>query len=283
MVRPAVQEPSTGKVVLRNEFISPSKDVLFMFNSVATLTCHIGYTLSDNGPPSMRCDRAGRWKSPKPQCKRTVCKVPPYPANSIALSAQSPGTLILYEEIVRSRCLRGFMASGVPEAVQEQTCTDNGRWTTIEPCVRVSCGRPPSVENAHVANPGEDFRFGEYTTYTCTTGYRFPPPALSLEKKTFCNAAGHWTAIVQCVAAQCPVLNPLANGDIQIDAHILAVGTEVRYSCRAGFVIVGPDTRRCGQAGNWIGSPPTCHGKNHHQYCCQYNHYHSVCLHTCAG
>ena len=71
--------------------------------------------------------------------------------------------------------------------------------------------------------------------------------------------------IVSCdmvdFSSACPVLTDPENGDVDISGFF--PGAEATYECDNGYILVGVDTRNCGENGQWSGDKPSCEiGKN---------------------
>ncbi len=62
-----------------------------------------------------------------------------------------------------------------------------------------------------------------------------------------------------CTVAQCPGLDPPANGNIETTG--MDFWDTATYSCDRGFNLVGVNTRTCQANGGWSGTPPFCTGK----------------------
>ena len=55
---------------------------------------------------------------------------------------------------------------------------------------------------------------------------------------------------------KCPTLPSIPNGEV--DYPNQEPDTTATYSCNNGFVLVGQETRKCGQDGQWTGEQPSC-------------------------
>ncbi|XP_078616212.1 uncharacterized protein LOC144884634 [Branchiostoma floridae x Branchiostoma japonicum] len=58
-------------------------------------------------------------------------------------------------------------------------------------------------------------------------------------------------------AAQCPPLEPPANGDLRPSGPSFP-HDKVTFVCSEGYIMVGPASLTCQADGTWTGSPPTC-------------------------
>ena len=57
--------------------------------------------------------------------------------------------------------------------------------------------------------------------------------------------------------ADCPGLSAPADGQVNPTTNV-STGQSAKYTCDAGFSIIGSDTRTCQDDGTWSGSQPVC-------------------------
>lgn len=91
----------------------------------------------------------------------------------------------------RYECDPGYVFVG-QGTVLTRTCNAFGHWSGVTPsCSRVSCGLPPTVENATVSNNSS--HYGDQATYTCLSSYALNGPGTIT-----CLASGSWSTPPQC-------------------------------------------------------------------------------------
>ena len=65
-----------------------------------------------------------------------------------------------------------------------------------------------------------------------------------------------FTELPTCVPVQCGLPESPENGKAHYTA--LAYKSVVTYTCKYGFMVVGDDTRTCGEDKRWSGQDPKC-------------------------
>ncbi|XP_026208553.1 sushi, von Willebrand factor type A, EGF and pentraxin domain-containing protein 1 isoform X3 [Anabas testudineus] len=212
----------------------------FLMGSDVVFGCENGYEL--DGSSRLHCLGTGNWDNPVPYCRALSCPTPTVPENSIM-----KGNNFTYGSKVTFSCMMGFL----PQIPYEFQCLASLRWSGSPPvCHPVTCGGPPTVENA-------DYTFQTNTylstvVYTCVEGYR---PQGSME--VVCEATGEWSRPVgRCVRVLCS--EPPALRDAVTLGDNYELGNKVHYVCKEGYTLIGPETRECLQSGQWSDSSAQC-------------------------
>ncbi|XP_059481120.1 uncharacterized protein LOC132199993 [Neocloeon triangulifer] len=147
-------------------------------------------------------------------------------------------------------CLPGYHLSGQ----QEATC-QFGRWNLEDfPSCVSYCRQPQDIENGgldigQAPVKGLGYPNGTVATYSCAPGYQLEPSGAS-GKKVCLNEI--WTGqSVTCVKKDgCVLEGTLVDGYTIVENESLH---KVRYGCKSGYHLVGPQERKC-LGGMWI--PP---------------------------
>ncbi|XP_066094521.1 complement factor H-like isoform X2 [Saccopteryx bilineata] len=129
----------------------------YQHGAEVTYRCAGGYGI--HGPASVKC-LGGKWSHP-PECIKAFCSEPPSFNNAVLQQAKKK--LYASGEQVTYTCSQYYQMDG-SNYVQ---CV-NGRWIGILTCRDVSCGSPPTVENAIIRNEKPRYVSGETVYYECT-------------------------------------------------------------------------------------------------------------------
>ncbi|XP_048039857.1 sushi, von Willebrand factor type A, EGF and pentraxin domain-containing protein 1 isoform X2 [Megalobrama amblycephala] len=196
--------------------------------------------------------------------------------------AVSPGSKVQFS------CSPGFYLVGEPV----QQCLNRGQWSHAEPiCERVECGPPPDLE--HGQYHGEDFYAGSSVLYQCKHGFY-----LLGESKLLCTNNGKWIGnppacldVDECsLGSECDEHASCQNTD---GSHICTcippysgdgrnctepvkckdpgapefghregsnfiMGSEVVFSCKEGYELIGSSRLSCTEEGIWKEDVPYC-------------------------
>ncbi|XP_041860037.1 sushi, von Willebrand factor type A, EGF and pentraxin domain-containing protein 1-like isoform X1 [Melanotaenia boesemani] len=238
--------------------------------------CNQGYVVKGMG--FMTCERTG-WSGEFPSCVEgvveTTCSTP-----SVDNSLQKGGDDAVHRvgDSLSFTCRQGFQLDGA----QQITCGPDGQWQprsplclpapikTVEPPLRKGggCGTPETIVGSNVNLVDKyaamtAFSSGDKVYYTCDLGY----VAAGGYKGRRC-VDGKWTKLtLKCeqgvsvpsvVKITCPtpsVDNSLQKGG---DVAVHQVGESLRFTCRQGFHLVGPQQITCGPEGQWQPPSPRC-------------------------
>ncbi|XP_066235989.1 complement factor H-like isoform X1 [Saccopteryx leptura] len=205
-----------------------------------TYRCARGFGV--HGPASVKC-LGGKWSHP-PECIKAFCSEPPSFDNAV-LQQEKKKSYASGEQVTYT-CPQYYQMDG-SNYVQ---CTD-GRWIGTPTCRDVSCGRPPTVENAIIQNEKPRYVSGETVYYECTNSLdRYG------EAEVTCFN-GNWSKPPECRESRgkCGPPPPIDNGDITTTPLMAyAPGSSVEYQCQAYYELQGSRKVTC-HDGKWSQSP----------------------------
>ncbi|XP_028973250.2 sushi, von Willebrand factor type A, EGF and pentraxin domain-containing protein 1 isoform X3 [Esox lucius] len=211
-----------------------------------TLSCPTGFILQ--GPGLAECQLGGSWSPAisSVSCALVVCeKPPPLPNGFTEGDNHSYGDMVMYS------CLSGFEMKG--DSVQ--TCQGDRTWSGTQPtCIAMSCGPPPSVDNAELQISGTTYQAN--VSYTCQHGLHLVGP-----QNLTCLADGTWSQPAPtCEVAQgCEMPKELLNGRVQ--EQNLTSGRAVAFQCDKGYSLQGDHLVVCMGDGTWSSIFPFCQAK----------------------
>ncbi|XP_059533626.1 complement factor H-related protein 1-like isoform X9 [Myotis daubentonii] len=192
----------------------------------------------------INCTKGG-W-SPVPRCIRQCFF--PWVENGRSTSS---GRTHQEGDTVHIVCDQGYSLANDQDVI---TCAEHG-WSTPPTCSRInlSCGSPPTVQNAFIQNQKPRYRHGDTARYECRR-----PLGLFGNAEVTC-LRGKWTDPPECKEStgQCGRPPAIDNGDIT--TYPLAVyspGSSVEYQCQAYYELEGNRRITC-RDGQWS-EPPKC-------------------------
>ncbi|CAN9509297.1 unnamed protein product [Ophioblennius macclurei] len=212
----------------------------FLAGGEVAFGCDDGYELV--GAASITCQETGRWDRPAPYCRALSCPAPAVPQNSVMT-----GSNFTYGSTVTFSCQPGFL----PPIPYHFQCLSSQRWSGSPPaCHPVTCGGPPAVDNADYELQSNTYLSA--VRYTCKEGYRAQGGV-----EVVCEASGEWSRpFPRCVNVLCG--EPPALRDAVTEGGNFELGQEVRYVCKEGYTLIGPETRACLASGQWSESSAQC-------------------------
>ncbi|XP_026879255.2 CUB and sushi domain-containing protein 1 [Electrophorus electricus] len=220
----------------------------FNLNDVVNFTCSEGYLL--RGTPRAQCRMNGQWSNPLPMCSVVNCSDPGFVENAVRHSPQRYPESFSYGHTVMYHCKRGFYLLGSPVL----TCQPNGLWDRSLPkCLPISCGDPGTPPFAMLS--GRKFTNGAVVHYLCGQSR-----VLLGNGTRQCQEDGHWSGS----PPYCSGGNLGFCGDPGVPPHGSRLGEEfrlrslLRFTCEAGYMLVGSSERTCLQNGSWSGTQPVC-------------------------
>uniref|UniRef100_A0A3Q2QXN5 CUB and Sushi multiple domains 1 n=1 Tax=Fundulus heteroclitus TaxID=8078 RepID=A0A3Q2QXN5_FUNHE len=222
----------------------------FNLNDVVNFTCNKGYLLSGNA--RAQCRLNGQWSNPLPVCKVVNCSDPGHVENGVRQSGLRYPEIFSYGVTVVIHCKRGFYLLG--SAVL--TCQHNGLWDRPTPrCLAISCGDPGVPPNAVVSGT-HSWTYGSVLQYSC-----LPGGVLVGNSTRYCQEDGTWSgAPPYCTGSSAGLC-----GDPGIPPHGTRLGGEefktkslLRFSCEAGYNLIGSAERTCLHNSSWSGTQPVC-------------------------
>ncbi|KAI0220809.1 CUB and sushi domain-containing protein 1 [Lamellibrachia satsuma] len=212
-------------------------------NDTATYSCVAGYRLQDGNLIKV-CNNSGQWQNEDPVCIKVHCGSPleVAKANVTMNSGDTVGGKVMYS------CNHGYeRRSGEGYS----RCQLNGKWTTPSLiCEEVTCGTPPEVKNAVMADGCVSRNCT--VVYSCDVGYEGQPG------QSQCTVDGHWTPVsLNCKRIRCGELTGVGSQVIeQTGFNYEAVAT---MECLPGYHSVrGSLLRICLDGGAWSGTPLVC-------------------------
>ncbi|XP_068184525.1 CUB and sushi domain-containing protein 1a [Antennarius striatus] len=222
----------------------------FNLNDVVNFTCNRGYVLSGNA--RAHCRLNGQWSSPLPLCKVVNCSDPGLVENGVRQSGLRYPEIFSYGVTVAIHCKRGFFLLGSALL----TCQHDGRWDRMIPhCIAISCGDPSVPPNAVVSGTNS-WTFSSVLQYSC-----LPGGVLMGNATRHCQVDGTWSG----TPPYCTGLSPGSCGDPGMPSHGTRLGGEefktkslLRFSCEAGYSLIGSAERTCLHNGTWSGTQPVC-------------------------
>ncbi|XP_070257385.1 sushi, von Willebrand factor type A, EGF and pentraxin domain-containing protein 1-like [Myotis yumanensis] len=233
--------PCGSPPTVQNAFI-PNQKPRYRHGDTARYECRNSRGLVGNA--EVTC-LSGKWTDP-PECKEMTCPSPPSYGNAI-LVGRNKNSYKSGEEVTY-RCPKYYQMDG-SNVVQ---CM-NGRWIGTPTCKDLSCGSPPTVQNAFIPNQKPRYRHRETAHYECRNSL-----GLVVYAEVTC-LRGKWTDPPECKepTGQCGRPPAIDNGDVT--TYPLAVyppGSSVEYQCQAFYELEGNRRITC-LDGQWS-EPPKC-------------------------
>ncbi|XP_027870781.1 CUB and sushi domain-containing protein 1 isoform X4 [Xiphophorus couchianus] len=222
----------------------------FNLNDVVNFTCNKGYILSGNA--RAQCRLNGQWSNPLPVCKVVNCSDPGHVENGVRQSGLRYPEIFSYGVTVVIHCKRGYYLLG--SAIL--TCQHNGLWDRPTPrCLAMSCGDPGVPPNAVVSGT-HSWTYSSVLQYSC-----LPGGVLVGNSTRNCQEDGTWSG----APPYCTGASPGLCGDPGIPPHGTRLGGEefktkslLRFSCEAGYNLIGSAERTCLHNSSWSGTQPVC-------------------------
>ncbi|XP_053408096.1 sushi, von Willebrand factor type A, EGF and pentraxin domain-containing protein 1-like [Mercenaria mercenaria] len=210
-----------------------------LFGDTVIYTCNSGYTLV--GHNTRTCQGGGNWAPDAPTCSLTDCGTLSDLANGLVVFG---GTVI--GQTAFYSCNPGYSLIGASVV----TCQLDGTWSNPPPTCRITgCGGLSNPLHGTVTVSTD----GSVAQYTCQTGFYLTGDSLRT-----CLVSKLWSGSAPtCRAVECFNLPDPLNGRVDITGT--SYGSTATYHCtRVGYKMSGPDTRVCGQDGQWSGNAPSC-------------------------
>ncbi|XP_059533629.1 complement factor H-like isoform X1 [Myotis daubentonii] len=215
---------------------------LYAHGTTLSYICKDGFKLSKED--GITCHR-GKWSAP-PQCVEKICPSPPSYGNAI-LTGRKKNSYKSGEQVAYG-CPDYYQMYG-PNVVE---CRD-GIWVGTPTCKDVSCGSPPTVQNAFIPNQKSRYRHGDTARYECRQ------PLGLFGKAVVTCLSGNWTDPPECKepTGQCGRPPAIDNGDVTTYiSPFYASGSSVEYQCQAFYELEGNRRITC-RDGQWS-EPPKC-------------------------
>uniref|UniRef100_A0A671PAP2 CUB and sushi domain-containing protein 1-like n=1 Tax=Sinocyclocheilus anshuiensis TaxID=1608454 RepID=A0A671PAP2_9TELE len=235
------------------------------YRDTVVYQCNLGFRLI--GTSVRICQQDHRWSGQAPVCVRKCllfiystsgcfylavvnCSDPGFVENTIRHSQQRYPESFNYRNTVMYHCKRGFYLLGSSVL----TCQSNGFWDRSLPkCLPISCGDPGTPPFAVMS--GQKFTNRAVVHYSCSQGRTLVGNATRQ-----CLDDGRWSSS----PPYCSGDNPGFCGDPGIPPHGSRLGEEfrhkslLRFTCEAGYTLIGSSERTCLQNRSWSGTQPMC-------------------------
>ncbi|XP_041051598.1 complement decay-accelerating factor-like isoform X1 [Carcharodon carcharias] len=181
--------------------------------------------------------------------KRDQCPIPPS-----VTSAQIKNEFGILQKFsvgrrIHYQCLPGYIQN--ESTTDFIICQSNLTWSEpLISCIPIDCGDPKDIKNGYHQATGRTY--GSTATYNCNKGYQL------IGKGTIvCTIDGWNKNIPFCDIILCDPPNPISNGDAT-ERDSWDIGTDAKYSCHAGYTLIGQHTINCTDTGDWSHDPPIC-------------------------
>ncbi|KAK3796935.1 hypothetical protein RRG08_032239 [Elysia crispata] len=234
--RPICQTVQCPELVIANGFVNTSERY---FATEVSISCISPYRL--DGPSTRICNANGDWEGVEPQCIKVECSLPDQIPN---------GTFSFINNwTIKHECKKGFRLIGNPV----QVCDLGGSWALDTPlCEQIVC---EALDTADFANGEIEYvsnSIGDNVHYSCDSGY-----VLRGVSRRKCLEDGVWESSPPvCEFVDCGSPPRLLNGEF-IGSHF-TYGSVLNVSCYFGYYLVGMDTVKCTEDGNWSENIPIC-------------------------
>ncbi|NXM71505.1 LYAM3 protein, partial [Serilophus lunatus] len=232
----------------------------FAFGSTCAFSCQTGFALM--GSESRKCTATGTWTGDTAQCEAIACPVLHSPDQGEVKCSHHHGNFTFGSTCAFS-CQMGFALIG-PESCE---CMATGVWTGDTPqCKAIACPVLSATDwgELNCSHLHGDFAFGSTCAFSCQTGF-----VLKGSESRNCTATGAWTghaprcegrAAVGAQSIKCSALSTPKMGQAACShphGHF-TFGSKCSFSCQTGFVLMGPESRKCTAMGTWTGDTPQC-------------------------
>ncbi|XP_078402699.1 uncharacterized protein LOC144683505 isoform X2 [Cetorhinus maximus] len=188
--------------------------------------------------------------------KRDLCPIPPS-----VTSAQTKNEFGIVQKFFVGRrvyyeCLPGYIQN--ENTTDFVICQSNLTWSEpLISCIPIDCGDPKDIKNGYHKATGQTY--GNIATYDCNKGYQL------IGKGTIvCTIDGWNKNIPFCDTILCDPPNPISNGDVT-ERDSWDIGTDAKYSCHAGYALIGQHTINCTDTGDWSHDTPICKALPDHE------------------
>ncbi|XP_065894463.1 complement receptor type 2-like isoform X2 [Dysidea avara] len=209
-------------------------------NSIAVYYCKEKYTLI--GSDTARCLPDRKWSGIVPWCRLLCPAIGDEPNRIKRRYDQNIGG------ITEFACTGSYVLRGV----RIITCGSDGRWSNKEPICYKRCTNAIPIQNGLVVQSGVEL--DDTANYTCNRRYKMAPNSVS---SIVCMQNGRWShQPPRCDIITCPSLTSPSNG--YIDSTNFTAFSKIKYSCYAGYKLIGKTSTSCQVDSTWTNSPPQC-------------------------
>ncbi|XP_050718385.1 uncharacterized protein LOC126999691 isoform X2 [Eriocheir sinensis] len=217
--------------------------------SLATYKCQQGYHLL--GEERRVCQGNGEWAASPPECRENLyCTNPPIIAHARHDGIESR-TRFEVNHTLKYACEEGYSTRGF-DVAKCFLYNNTMQWFGPEiVCHPKECGDPGEILNG--------FKEDGCFHYDCRVSYHCRP-GFEMEGRNVyrCHQDGTWMPreLPNCKPIQCDIPDNPRHGKASFNS--VFYNAVVTYSCDYGYMIVGPETRRCGPDREWSGVTPSC-------------------------
>ncbi|KAK6179269.1 hypothetical protein SNE40_011671 [Patella caerulea] len=208
--------------------------------SIVTYTCELAHIM--DGEEVRRCQEDLTWSGQTVTCNPVQC-----PNTLNVTNGRVDITDTGFGSIAINICDEGYSLEGE----EERFCNEFGEWSGEDfRCRIVECDKTGHViSNGQMI--GNNYTYGSVINYVCDGGY-----TMLGSSSRICQSNGEWDKTLPvCQSVRCPSFI-LANG--VADGFQRDFGSVVSYSCKKGFILQGPASRKCLSGGVWEGDDPIC-------------------------
>ncbi|CAD5126148.1 DgyrCDS14316 [Dimorphilus gyrociliatus] len=212
-----------------------------------TYTCKVGFEASNRSKQlNFTCgDRKGsrRWEPDDlPDCNTVDCLTPTKPLNGDVISSDTT-----YNANIAYTCNNHFTLVGSPSAI----CQDNGTWSNLPTCKRVSCPSPSNITNATMTVL-DNFKVGTSIMYNCSEGNA----RKSGDYLRTCQNNGSFSGTAPvCQYVSCGDYPIVLDGTVNDTMSRNYYNAKAYYYCNNHFKIESFDYVECQDDGNWTALP----------------------------
>ncbi|NXV32224.1 LYAM3 protein, partial [Rissa tridactyla] len=229
----------------------------FSYNSTCVFGCQEGF--ERRGADTLRCLASQQWSAETPTCTGRACQGLGLAGPERGqVDCSHPHSTFAFNSICAFSCQEGFKFMGV----RGLQCMAGGVWTgppcTCSPIAAIACPvlSAPDRGEVNCSHRHGYFAFGSTCAFSCQTGFALMGP-----ESRECTATGNWTGDApHCEAIKCSTLATPKMGQAAC-SHLhgdFAFGSMCVFSCQTGFVLMGPESRKCMSTGTWTGDAPHC-------------------------
>ncbi|XP_068694975.1 sushi, von Willebrand factor type A, EGF and pentraxin domain-containing protein 1-like isoform X1 [Montipora foliosa] len=206
-----------------------------------SFSCDDGFLL--RGSKRRRCTADGTWSGVETKCEARDCGFLKVPLNGSLVGSN----VTIFPNSMTFACDKGFILRGSPV----RNCQADAVWSGTETfCQAKDCGPIGTPMNG--SKEGNQTTYPNEMTFSCDDGF-----ILRGSLKRHCTEEGTWNGVKTfCEAKDCGPLRVPSNGSLF--GSQTTYPSEVSFKCDYGFILRGPEQRRCTSEGAWSGSATTC-------------------------
>ncbi|XP_077541579.1 complement receptor type 2-like isoform X2 [Haemaphysalis longicornis] len=236
-----------------------SSEDFFSPGDSAFVECDPGFGV--NGTDQLLCQDDGSWDQQPPTCIEYNCtRFNLDPCRIVDEFEGTNDTVFAEGTSINFRCKTGYLLQGA-----FSTTCQNGRWFGRLPkCEKIRCGTLRSPPNGWIGEFNST-AVGSKARFYCSQGY-----ALLGSQERECQDYGEWSGSpVRCVPLamhtaqrRTSCLDPgTPDNGFRVGGSHFGIGSQVEFSCNAGYHLRGNAAIRCLMNGVWSARPPLCIGK----------------------